>query len=65
MVTALKVHLLSTQFLAVRDELRTGNIEAYNQYLQGKESYNQGDQDGYSPARGRRCAFLVRLHRQT
>jgi hypothetical protein len=57
-VTALKVHLLSTQLLAARDELRTGNIEAYNQYLQGKESYNQGDQDGYSPASGRRCAFF-------
>jgi len=44
--------------LRARDELRTGNIEAYNQYLQGKESYNQGDQDGYSPASDRRCAFF-------
>jgi TolB-like protein/Flp pilus assembly protein TadD len=49
-VAALKVHLLSTQLPAARDELRTGNIEAYDQYLQGKESYNQGDQDGYEHA---------------
>jgi serine/threonine protein kinase len=49
-VAALKVHLLSTQLPAARDELRTGNIEAYDQYLRGKESYNQGDQDGYQRA---------------
>jgi serine/threonine protein kinase/Flp pilus assembly protein TadD len=49
-VAALKVHLLSIQLPAARDELRTGNIEAYDQYLRGKESYNQGDQDGYQRA---------------
>jgi serine/threonine protein kinase/tetratricopeptide (TPR) repeat protein len=49
-VAALKLHLLSTESPAARDELRTGNIEAYNQYLRGKESYNHGDQDGYRRA---------------
>jgi TolB-like protein len=49
-VAALKLHLLSTESPAARDELRTGNIEAYNQYLRGKESYNHGDQDGYQRA---------------
>src|SRR6266436_7474766 len=45
-VTALKVHLLP----AAQDELRTENIEAYNQYLRGKENYNHGDTDGYRSA---------------
>jgi TolB-like protein len=45
-VTALKVHLLP----AVQDELRTENIEAYNQYLRGRENYNRGDTDGYRRA---------------
>ncbi len=45
-VTALKVHLLP----AVQDELRTENIEAYNQYLRGRENYNHGDTDGYRSA---------------
>jgi len=49
-VAALKLHLLSTESPAARDELRTGNIEAYNQYLRGKESFNHGDQDGYRRA---------------
>ncbi|HEY0800269.1 MAG TPA: serine/threonine-protein kinase, partial [Steroidobacteraceae bacterium] len=45
-VTALKLHLLP----AVQDELRTENIEAYNQYLRGRENYNHGDADGYQRA---------------
>jgi TolB-like protein len=48
-VTALKVHLLPTQF-AAQAELRTANIEAYNQYLQGKQSFNRGDTEGYQRA---------------
>jgi eukaryotic-like serine/threonine-protein kinase len=49
-VAALKVHLLSTQKAAARDELRTESIEAYNQYLRGMEAYNGGDIDGYQRA---------------
>jgi serine/threonine protein kinase/tetratricopeptide (TPR) repeat protein len=49
-VAALKVHLLSTQKPAARDELRTENIEAYNQYLRGMEAYNAGDSSGYQRA---------------
>jgi TolB-like protein/DNA-binding winged helix-turn-helix (wHTH) protein/Flp pilus assembly protein TadD len=49
-VTALRVHLLPMQQPAVQDELRTGNLEAYNQYLQGRQSYNQGDVVGYQRA---------------
>jgi len=48
-VTALRVHLLPTQ-PAARDELRTGNLEAYYQYLQGRQSYNQGNAVGYQRA---------------
>jgi len=40
-VTALRVHLLPTQKAAGQDELRTENLEAYNLYLQGKQSYNE------------------------
>jgi TolB-like protein len=49
-VTALKMHLLSTPTLASHEELRTGNLEAYNQYLRGWESYNLGDMGGYQRA---------------
>jgi serine/threonine protein kinase/Tfp pilus assembly protein PilF len=49
-VAALKVHLLSTQPAAARDELRTEIIEAYNQYLRGMEAYNRGDDDGFQHA---------------
>jgi TolB-like protein len=49
-VTALRVHLLPTQKGAGQDEPRTENLEAYNLYLQGKQSYNQGDADGYQRA---------------
>jgi TolB-like protein/DNA-binding winged helix-turn-helix (wHTH) protein/Tfp pilus assembly protein PilF len=48
-VTALRVHLLPMQ-PAARDELRTGNLEAYYQYLQGRQSYNQGNAVGYQRA---------------
>jgi adenylate cyclase len=47
-VTALKVHLL--QPIEAQSELHTANLEAYNQYLQGKQSYNQGDSAGYQRA---------------
>ena len=49
-VAALKVHLLSTQQPAAEDQLRTTNIEAYNQYLHGTDSYNRGDFDGFQRA---------------
>jgi TolB-like protein/DNA-binding winged helix-turn-helix (wHTH) protein/Tfp pilus assembly protein PilF len=49
-VTALKVHLLPMQPLAAPSELHTANLEAYNQYLQGRQSYNQGDSAGYQRA---------------
>lgn len=49
-VTALRVHLLPMQQPAAQDELRTENLEAYNQYLQGRHSYNQGDARGYQRA---------------
>ena len=49
-VTALRVHLLLMQQPAAQDELRTENLEAYNQYLQGRHSYNQGDARGYQRA---------------
>ncbi len=49
-VTALRVHLLPTQKAAGQDELRTENLEAYNLYLQGRQSYNQGDVTGYQRA---------------
>jgi TolB-like protein len=49
-VTALKVHLLPMQKAAGQAELRTENLEAYNLYLQGRQSYNQGDVAGYKRA---------------
>jgi TolB-like protein len=48
-VTALKVHLLPQQ-QAAQEELRTANIAAYNLYLQGRQSYNQGDAAGHQGA---------------
>jgi serine/threonine protein kinase/TolB-like protein len=48
-VTALKVHLLPTQ-PAARDEPRTTNIEAFNRYLEGRQSFNRGDPEGYQRA---------------
>ncbi len=49
-VTALRVHLLPVQNAAGEEELRTGNLEAYNLYLEGKQSFNQGDVGGYQRA---------------
>jgi TolB-like protein/thioredoxin-like negative regulator of GroEL len=47
---ALKIHLLPTQQHSLRSEPRTGNLEAYDLYLQGKESFNHGDAAGYQRA---------------
>jgi len=44
-VTALRVRLVQPQERT--QEPRTDNLEAYNQYLQGRQSYNQGDAAGY------------------
>jgi len=49
-VTALKVHLLPMQKAAEQEELRTENLEAYDLYLQGRQSFNQGDTAGYQRA---------------
>jgi TolB-like protein/DNA-binding winged helix-turn-helix (wHTH) protein/Flp pilus assembly protein TadD len=49
-VTALRVHLLPMQQPSDQEELRPGNLAAYNLYLQGRESYNQGDASGYQRA---------------
>ena len=52
-VKALRVHLLPQQQAAAQaaqEGLRTGNIAAYNLYLQGRQSYNQGDAAGYQGA---------------
>jgi TolB-like protein len=49
-VTALKVHLLPMQQAAGQGELRTANFAAYNLYLQGRQSYNQGNTAGYQRA---------------
>jgi len=49
-VTALRVHLLPMQQEAAQEQPRTGNLAAYNLYLQGKQSYNQGDAAGHQNA---------------
>ena len=49
-VTALRVHLLPMQQPVAQAELRTENLEAYNLYLLGRQSYNQGDTRGYQHA---------------
>ncbi|MDE2136956.1 MAG: TIR domain-containing protein [Gammaproteobacteria bacterium] len=48
-VSALKAHLLPAQS-AAQTELRTGDVEAYNLYLQGRQSFNRGDTEGYQGA---------------
>jgi TolB-like protein/Flp pilus assembly protein TadD len=48
-VSALKIHLISAQQPGAR-ELGTRNLEAYNQFLIGKQSYNQGTSEGYHRA---------------
>jgi TolB-like protein len=49
-VTALRVHILPMQQPSAGEERRTGNLAAYNLYLQGRQSYNQGDSAGYQHA---------------
>ena len=49
-VTALRVHLLPMQQPSAREQLHTGNLAAYDLYLQGRQSYNQGDIAGYQRA---------------
>jgi TolB-like protein/DNA-binding winged helix-turn-helix (wHTH) protein/Tfp pilus assembly protein PilF len=49
-VTALRLHLLPVQQSSAQNELHTENLEAYNQYLQGRQSYNRGDAAGYQLA---------------
>lgn len=48
-VTALKAHLMPARS-AAQTEFRTANIEAYNRYLQGRQTFNRGDIDGYQSA---------------
>jgi TolB-like protein/DNA-binding winged helix-turn-helix (wHTH) protein/Flp pilus assembly protein TadD len=47
---ALKIRLLPAGPQSPRSELHTVNLEAYDLYLQGKESYNRGDAAGYQRA---------------
>jgi TolB-like protein/DNA-binding winged helix-turn-helix (wHTH) protein len=47
---ALKVRLLPLLARSYRSELRTPNLEAYDLFLQGRESYNQGNAAGYQRA---------------
>jgi len=49
-VRALRVHLLPMQQPAAQEERSAGNFEAYNLYLQGRQSYNEGDAGGYQRA---------------
>ncbi len=49
-VTALRVHLLTVQQRSAKNELHTENLEAYDLYLKGKQSYNQADAAGYQRA---------------
>ena len=49
-VTALRAHLLPMQHPSDQEELRTANFAAYDQYLQGRQSYNQGDAAGFQRA---------------
>jgi TolB-like protein len=49
-VAALRVHLLTVQQRSAKNELHTENLAAYDLYLQGKQSYNQGDNAGYQRA---------------
>jgi TolB-like protein/DNA-binding winged helix-turn-helix (wHTH) protein/Flp pilus assembly protein TadD len=49
-VTALRVHLLTVQQRSAKNELHTENLEAYDLYLKGKQSYNQAAAAGYQRA---------------
>jgi TolB-like protein/Flp pilus assembly protein TadD len=48
-VAALKLKLLP-QERPPSSQHRTSNVEAYNQYLQGRQVYNKGNPDGYRKA---------------
>jgi tetratricopeptide (TPR) repeat protein len=49
-VSALKIRLLPAESSGAKTEQHTSNIEAYTQYLRGKDSYNRGDVAGYQEA---------------
>jgi TolB-like protein/DNA-binding winged helix-turn-helix (wHTH) protein/Flp pilus assembly protein TadD len=49
-VSALQIRLLPAEPLGALPEQHTTNIEAYTQYLRGRESYNHGDVSGYQEA---------------
>jgi TolB-like protein/DNA-binding winged helix-turn-helix (wHTH) protein/Flp pilus assembly protein TadD len=49
-VAALKVNLLPLQQPSAQEELRTANLSAYDLYLQGRQSYNQGNIAGHKNA---------------
>jgi TolB-like protein/Tfp pilus assembly protein PilF len=49
-VAALTVHLLPLQQTSAKNASHTRNLEAYDLYLQGKQSYNQADGAGYQRA---------------
>jgi len=62
-VAALRVHLLPVQQPSAQSELHTGNLEAYELYLQGRQSYNQSDTPGYQRAvTAFRAATTIDLH---
>jgi TolB-like protein/DNA-binding winged helix-turn-helix (wHTH) protein/Flp pilus assembly protein TadD len=49
-VSALQIRLLAGESSGAQAEQHTTNIEAYTQYLRGRESYNRGDVAGYREA---------------
>jgi TolB-like protein/DNA-binding winged helix-turn-helix (wHTH) protein/Flp pilus assembly protein TadD len=49
-VTALQFRLLPVESPGAQTVQHTTNIEAYSQYLQGRENYNHGDAAGYQKA---------------
>jgi TolB-like protein len=49
-VVALKVRLLPLQQPSTKNAPHTKNLEAYTQYLQGKQSYNEANVAGYQRA---------------
>jgi TolB-like protein len=49
-VTALRIHLVPAQQTARGAESHTASLDAYNLYLQGRQSYNQGDAPGFQRA---------------
>src|SRR5947208_3579644 len=49
-VKALKVHFLPMRQPSAREQLHTGDLAAVDLYVQGRQSYNQGDTAGYQRA---------------